>query len=75
MGWHVRYIDRALKHEMLSREWATKEGALEDAWQLAQQEGIDITSIEGPDEELVAAEEIGAWFDKRALLDDADPSS
>ncbi len=66
MGWHVRYIDCALKHEMLSREWATEDEALEDAWTLAQQEGIEVTAVEGPDEELVSMEEIQAWFDKRS---------
>lgn len=65
MGWHVRYIDDDLKHEMLSREFATKEQALEDAWDLAQQPGKEITAIEGPDEELVLMEEIQAWFDRR----------
>jgi hypothetical protein len=66
MGWHVRYFDEALKHEMLSREWATEEQALEEAWNLAQRKGIDITAIEGPDEELVPMEDIQAWFDKRS---------
>jgi hypothetical protein len=75
MGWHVRYIDDALKHELLSREWATKDEALEDAWQLAQQEGIRITAVEGPDEELVQGEEVQAWFDKRALQDESGSSS
>lgn len=65
MGWHVRYIDHDLKHEMLSREWATEEEALEDAWKLAQQKDKEITAIEGPDEEIVPLEEIQAWFDKR----------
>ncbi len=32
MGWFVRYIDDELKHEMLSRELATEEEALEEAW-------------------------------------------
>lgn len=66
MGWHVRYVDNALKHEMLSREWATEEEALEDAWRLAQQDGIEITAIEGPDEELVPMDIIQSWFDERA---------
>ena len=66
MGWHVRYIDRDLKHEMLSREWATEEEALEDAWNLAQQESKEVTAVEGPDEETVPMEEIQAWFDKRS---------
>ncbi|HEY5225585.1 MAG TPA: hypothetical protein VIJ06_02220 [Methylovirgula sp.] len=66
MGWHVRYMDLDLKHEMLSPEWATEDEALEDAWNLAQQEGKEITAIEGPDEETVPMEIIQAWFDKRA---------
>jgi hypothetical protein len=70
MGWHVRYFDRALKHEVMSREWATEDEALEDAWTLAQQDGLEITAIEGPDEELVPMEEIQAWFDKRNREED-----
>ena len=66
MGWHVRYIDCDLKHEMLSAERATKDEALEDAWNLAQQEGVEVTAIEGPDEEILPMEEIQAWFDKRS---------
>lgn len=65
MGWHVRYMDLALNHEMLSRECATQEEALEEAWKLAQQKGKEITAIEGPDEEIVPMEEVQAWFDKR----------
>jgi hypothetical protein len=65
MGWHVRYIDRSLKHELLSPEFATREEAFESAWTLAQQEN-DITAVEGPDEELVSMEAIGAWFDGRS---------
>lgn len=67
MAWHVRYLDLGLKHEMLSREWATEEEALEDAWNLAQQKDKEILAVEGPDEELVPMEEIQAWFDKRVL--------
>ncbi|WP_297298723.1 hypothetical protein [uncultured Methylovirgula sp.] len=65
MGWHVRYIDQALKHELLSQEWGTEEEALEDAWNLAQQDGIEITAVEGPDEEIVPMEDVQAWFDHR----------
>jgi hypothetical protein len=65
MGWHVRYVDLALKHEMLSPEYATEEEALEEAWKLAQQDGNEITAVEGPDEELVPMEDIQAWFEKR----------
>ncbi|HEY0145896.1 MAG: hypothetical protein WDN29_04845 [Methylovirgula sp.] len=65
MGWHVRYIDQALKHELLSQEWTTEEEALEDAWNLAQQDGIEITGVEGPDEETVPMEDVQAWFDHR----------
>jgi hypothetical protein len=32
MEWFVRYIDDELKHEMVSRELATKDEALEEAW-------------------------------------------
>jgi hypothetical protein len=65
MGWHVRYIDQALKHELLSQEWATEEEALEDAWNLAQQDGIEITAVEGPDEETVPMDDVQAWFEHR----------
>ncbi len=73
MSWHVRYFDRTLKHEVLSSEFVSQEEALEYAWQLAQGEN-DIEAVEGPDEELVTVEEIGSWFDKRAVLEiDSDP--
>ena len=75
MGWHVRYFDRALNHELMSREWTTEDEALEDAWNLAQQDGLEITAIEGPDEELVPMEEIQAWFDKRNQSEDERPAS
>jgi hypothetical protein len=65
MGWHVRYTDRSLKHELLSPEFATRDEAFEAAWTLAQEKN-DISAIEGPDEELVSMEEISAWFDRRA---------
>jgi hypothetical protein len=70
MSWHVRYIDRSLKHELLSPEFATKDEALESAWDIAQGEN-DISAMEGPDEELVSMEEIGAWFDRRASREKA----
>ena len=73
MSWHVRYFDRTLKHEVLSSEFATKEAALEHAWQLAQEEN-DIEAIEGPDEELVTLEEIGSWFDQRASREGIGPT-
>ena len=38
MGWHVRYIDRSLKHELLSLEVTTRDEAFESAWTLAQEE-------------------------------------
>jgi hypothetical protein len=73
MSWHVRYFDRTLKHEVLSSEFASKEDALEHAWQLAEGEN-DIEAIEGPDEELVTVEEIGSWFDQHTLREgDSDP--
>ncbi len=65
MGWHVRYVDLGLKHEMLSREWPSEEEALEEAWKLAQQGDKEITAIEGPDEEPIPTEDVQAWFDKR----------
>jgi hypothetical protein len=70
MGWHVRYFDRSLKHELLSPEFATRDEAFESAWTIAQEEN-DISAIEGPDEELVPMEEMAAWFDKRASREDA----
>lgn len=65
MGWHVRYFDQGLNHEVLSREWPTEEEALEEAWNLAQQDDKDIMAVEGPDEEIVPMEEIQAWLDKK----------
>ena len=64
MGWHVRYADRELKHEMLSPELPSREDAFEAAWQIAQGPH-DILALEGPDEETVTVEEIGSWFDRR----------
>ena len=64
MGWFVRYIDDELKHEMVSREFATEEEALEEAWQLAQGDN-EIEGIDGPDDEAVPMLEIEAWFEKR----------
>ena len=48
MGWFVRYIDDELKHEMVSRELATEEEALEEAWNLAQGDN-EVIGIDGPD--------------------------
>ena len=64
MAWHIRYVDRGIKHEALSPELPTREAALDAAWDLAQGEN-DILAIEGPDEETVTEEEIGSWFDRR----------
>ena len=64
MGWHVRYIDRELKHELLSPELPTREDAFEAAWGIAHGPH-DILALEGPDEETVSVEEIGSWFDRR----------
>ena len=65
MGWFVRYIDDSLKHEMLSRELATEEEALEEAWQLAQGDN-EVVAIDGPDDESVPMVEIEAWFEHRS---------
>ena len=65
MGWYVRYIDDELKHEVLSRELATEDEALEEAWQLAQGDN-EVLGIDGPDEESVAMVEIEAWFEQRS---------
>jgi hypothetical protein len=59
MGWFVRYIDDELKHEMVSRELATEEEALEEAWNLAQGDN-EVVGIDGPDEESVPMVEIEA---------------
>jgi cobalamin biosynthesis Mg chelatase CobN len=67
MGWFVRYIDDELKHEMLSRELASEEEALEEAWQLAQGEN-EIIGIDGPDEQTVPLEEIQEWFESRSAM-------
>ena len=59
MGWFVRYIDDELKHELVSRELATEDEALEEAWNLAQGEN-EVLGIEGPDEESVPMVVLGA---------------
>jgi hypothetical protein len=74
MGWYVRYIDDELKHEMLSRELATKDEALEEAWQLAQGDN-EVVAIDGPDDESVPMEEIEAWFENRSATGETGPSS
>ncbi|MFZ0497470.1 MAG: hypothetical protein WBE80_00195 [Methylocella sp.] len=74
MGWYVRYIDDELKHEMLSRELATEEEALEEAWQLAQGDN-EVLGIDGPDEESVPLEEIELWFENRSATGETGPSS
>ncbi len=72
MGWHVRYIDRELNHELMSPELPSREAAFEAAWEIAQGPH-DITAIEGPDEETITVEEIGSWFDRREPVADATP--
>jgi hypothetical protein len=74
MGWFVRYVDDELKHEMLSRELATEDEALEEAWQLAQGDN-EVIAIDGPDEESVPMVEIEAWFENRSATDETGPSS
>lgn len=74
MAWFVRYIDDELKHEMVSRELASEEEALEEAWQLAQGDK-EIIGIDGPDEETVPLEEIEAWFETRSERGDTGRSS
>jgi|GEM_PF-1143036 hypothetical protein len=74
MGWFVRYIDDELKHEMVSRELASEEEALEEAWNLAQGEN-EIVAIEGPDDVSVPMLEIEAWFEKRLASGAAESSS
>jgi hypothetical protein len=74
MGWFVRYIDDELKHEMLSRELATEDEALEEAWNLAQGDN-EVLGIDGPDEESVPLVEIEAWFENRSATGETGPSS
>ncbi len=74
MGWYVRYIDDELKHELVSRELATKDEALEEAWQLAQGDN-EVAGIDGPDEESVAMVEIEAWFESRSATGETGTSS
>jgi hypothetical protein len=74
MPWIVRYIDDELKHEMVSRELATEEEALEEAWILAQGQN-EITAIEGPDDESVPMAEIEAWFEQRSASAKPPPES
>ena len=74
MGWYVRYIDDELKHEVLSRELATEEEALEEAWNLAQGDN-EVIAIDGPDEESVPMVEIEAWFEHRSEIGETGTSS
>jgi hypothetical protein len=74
MGWFVRYIDDELKHEMVSRELATEDEALEEAWNLAQGDN-EVIAIDGPDEESVPMVEIEAWFENRSATGEKGPSS
>jgi hypothetical protein len=74
MGWYVRYIDDSLKHEMLSRDLATEEEALEEAWQLAQGDN-EVVAIDGPDDESVPMVEIEAWFETRSASSKTESSS
>jgi hypothetical protein len=74
MGWFVRYIDDELKHEMVSRELATEEEALEEAWNLAQGDN-ELLGIDGPDEESVPLVEIEAWFEQRSAAGETGTSS
>ena len=74
MGWYVRYIDDELKHEIMSRELATEEEALEEAWNLAQGDN-ELLGIDGPDEESVPLVEIEAWFENRSATGESGPSS
>ena len=74
MGWFVRYIDDELKHEMVSRELATEEEALEEAWNLAQGDN-EVVGIDGPDEEAVPMLEIEACFEKRSEGGQTEPSA
>ena len=74
MGWFVRYIDDELKHEMVSRELATEDEALEEAWNLAQGDN-EVIAIDGPDEESIPMVEIEAWFENRSATGETGPSS
>jgi hypothetical protein len=74
MGWFVRYIDDELKHEMVSRELATEDEALEEAWNLAQGDN-ELLGIDGPDEESVPLVEIEAWFEQRSAAGETGTSS
>jgi hypothetical protein len=74
MGWYVRYIDDELKLEMMSRELATEEEALEEAWQLAQGDN-EVVAIDGPDDESVPMVEIEAWFEQRSATGETGRSS
>jgi hypothetical protein len=74
MGWYVRYIDDELKHEIMSRELATEEEALEEAWQLAQGDN-EVVAIDGPDDESVPMVEIEAWFEQRSATGETGTSS
>lgn len=73
MGWFVRYIDDELKHEMISRELATEEEALEEAWNLAQGDN-EVVGIDGPDDESIAMVEIEAWFERRSAAGEKGPT-
>ena len=74
MGRYVRYIDDSVKHEMLSRELATEDEALEEAWQLAQGDN-EVVAIDEPDEESVPMVQIDAWFESRSATGETGSSS
>ena len=59
---------------MLSRELATEDEALEEAWNLAQGDN-EVIAIDGPDEESIPMVEIEAWFENRSATGENGPSS
>ncbi len=59
MSWTAHYVDRQ-KSDVVSRAHATKEGALRNACDLAQQNCI-VKYVQGPNNERIGHAEIAVW--------------
>lgn len=60
VSWTAHYIDPRLNREVISRAHATKEGALRNACDLAQQKCI-LKYVLGPESQRIGPVEIHAW--------------
>lgn len=67
MTWRVRYFSPSLQHDLQSPDFATEDEALAAAWEIAQTDG-EITTIEGPDGEVIGTDEIEVWFREHNLV-------